>query len=408
MEGFFTKKETESTTRPGGKVHSCHACGLYKSCKSPRMKPFGNFKKGIMNIGEAPGEAEDMTGKPWQGKVGKLLERTYKSLHVDLFDDCININAVLCRPTDANGHNRAPTNEEVDSCRRTVLQAIEKYKPKLIVLFGNAALYSLIGHRWMKDLSGITKWRGFTIPDQDYKAWLCPVFHPSFVERSESEEVMTVWKKDLINALAKLVDYKFPIYEEPQIEYLTDLSPLRRIKSGAIIAIDYETTGLKPHAVGHRIICASVADSPDHVYTFLIPKTKSEIQPFINLLRHPRIEKMAHNIKFEDTWSMVRLRQEVINWRWDSMQAAHILDNRPGITGLKFQAYVNFGIVDYSSDIAPYLQAVDNNNGNGINRIQELLKKPGGKDRLLKYCALDSALEYKLAMLQKSEILLPF
>ena len=58
-EGFFTRKETESKTRPNGKTLSCTSCGLYKRVISPKMQPFGNFKKGIMNIGEAPGEIED-------------------------------------------------------------------------------------------------------------------------------------------------------------------------------------------------------------------------------------------------------------------------------------------------------------------------------------------------------------
>jgi len=85
IEGFFTKKEVESITRPGGKAGTCVTCGLHRTCTTPQMKPFGNFKKKILNIGEAPGEVEDKVGRPWQGKVGKLLQRTYASLGVDLF-----------------------------------------------------------------------------------------------------------------------------------------------------------------------------------------------------------------------------------------------------------------------------------------------------------------------------------
>ena len=72
-QGFFTLKETESDSRKNGKIHSCASCGLYRNCRHPKMKPFGNFKKGILNIGEAPGDIEDQRGKPWQGKTGQLL-----------------------------------------------------------------------------------------------------------------------------------------------------------------------------------------------------------------------------------------------------------------------------------------------------------------------------------------------
>jgi DNA polymerase len=408
MQGFFTKKEIESST-PDGRTLSCVSCGLYKDCQSPRMAAYGNFKKKIMNIGEAPGEMEDKNGKPWQGRTGKALQQMYKKLGVDLFEDCININAVNCRPMDEKGGNRTPTNHEIDCCRRIVLKAIDTHKPKVIVLLGYPAVYSIIGHRWKKDLTSLSKWRGWTIPDQDYKAWVCPTFHPSYVERSDSKEVSTVWEQDLRQAFEK-VNTPFLLYKEPKITELTDLSPLNEITHGPV-AIDYETTGIKPHAAGHRIVSTSIAINENEVFVFVMPETRRELRPLIDLLRNDSIGKMAHNMKFEEAWSVERLKQNVVNWWWDSMLAAHVLDNRQGVTGLKFQAYVQFGIIDYSSEVEPFLQAMDNTNANSINKIDALLKKPGGKSTLLKYNALDSIYEYRLAMMQMkliSENCLPF
>jgi DNA polymerase len=408
MGGFFTKKEMESSSRPDGKTYSCVSCGLHKFCKSPKMEPFGNFKKGILNIGEAPGEAEDRVGKPWQGKTGKLLERMYASLGIDLFDDCLNINAINCRPE----NNRTPDNYEIDCCRKIVLRVIDERKPKLIIALGNSAIYSLFGRRWKKDLGGITKWRGWTIPDQDLNAWVCPTFHPSYVERENAQEVDTIWKGDLKQAFELVVGNRsvpFPVYKDPHVEFIADLSRLRKeIPSGSIVAFDYETTGLKPHAEGHRIICASVATSGDHVYTFFIPDRRKDVLPFIELLKDPTIGKMAHNMKFEEEWSSEIFLTPVQNWEWDSMLAAHLLDNRQGVTGLKFQTFVNFGVADYASEISPYLHSTDYKNGNAFNQIQTLLDLPGGREKLLMYCALDSIFQYKLAMKQRSEILLPF
>jgi DNA polymerase len=423
---FFTKKETESKSRPDGKIYSCISCGLQKKCTNPKMEPFGNFKKGILNIGEAPGEIKDQRGKPWQGKTGKLLERTYKELGIDLFEDCLNINAVNCQPTDEAGNNRPPTNYEVECCRASLLKIISEYKPKVINLFGNTALYSLIGHRWKKDLGTISKWRGFTIPDQDFNAWICPMFHPSYIERSFFASVSnrkqtsveeTIWIQDLKQSIELLSTqtyenkefllHPFPKYVEPKIEIIEDLSILTQLKKVSEIAFDYETTGLKPHAYGHRIICCAIADSSDHAFVFMMPQTRNGRQPFVDVLADPSIGKMAHNMKFEEAWSVVRLKQPVQNWIWDSMLCAHILDNRPGITGLKFQAYINFGIVDYSSEIAPYLSAEDDTNDNSLNRIGKLLTTAGGIEKLLHYCALDAVYEYRLAKKQQMEFL-PF
>jgi len=405
MSGFFNKKETESKSRPGGKVLSCASCGLYKDAKSPKIKAYGKGKKGILIIGEAPGEVEDRKGLPWQGKTGRILRLTLKELGVDLFEDCSCINAVNCRPKD----NRTPTDYEIDCCRAIMVsKAIKSFSPTVILLLGNAALKSFMAHRWQKDLGGIAKWRGWSIPDQDYKCWILPTFHPSYIEREKGKEVQTIWEQDLKTAL-ELSKKPFPAFPTPDIQYITDLSILTHIKHS--FAFDYETTGLKPHGIDHRIVCASVAVNPEKVYTFMLPKTKQERKPFTDLLQEYTIGKMAHNMKFEDAWTRNKLRVNVAGWDFDSMLAAHVLDNRKGVTGLKFQTYVTFGVVDYASEITPYLIAVDQKNGNSINRIDELLKKPGGERMLLKYCALDSHYQYNLAMKQIEELkyqFLPF
>jgi uracil-DNA glycosylase len=374
------------------------------------MKPYGEFRKGILNIGEAPGELEDRKGKQWQGKVGKLLEETYRSLGINLFEDCLNINAVNCRPTDEKGANRSPTNYEIECCRRHVLSTIEQYKPKVIVLFGNSPVYSLLNTRWKGKLGGITKWRGWTIPDQELKAWICPTFHPSFVHRSSSREVTTIWEQDLERIVSK-VSEPFPKSIEPEIHYIENLKVLNRVvKPRQLVAIDYETTGIKPHAKGHRIVCVSVAVSENKAYVFMMPEDKEKREPFINLLANKSIRKTAQNMKYEENWSVVQLNQSVQGWEWDSMLVSHQLDNRVGITGLKFQAYVNFGIAEYDSEVNPYLKS-SGSDGNSLNKVDQLLQIPGGKKTLMKYCALDTIYEYRLAMRQMKIIgyeILPF
>lgn len=407
MKPFFNTQQTTSVSRPDGKGRSCISCGLYKDVITPHMKPYGNFKKRILNIAEAPGLEEDQAGKPFQGKTGQLLQRTYKKLGIDLFEDCLNINSCLCRPTDKSGNNRTPTNQEIENCRRTVLQLIKDVQPHVIVLLGGSALYSLLGHRWRKNLGGISKWRGYTIPDWDFNAWLCPTFHPSYIERSDTggvEEV--IWLQDL-RQMIDCVDTPLPVYKEPVIEIIQDLSILDTITNGRV-AFDFETTGLKPHAIGHRIVCCAVADTPDHAWVFMIPETQSGRKPLVNLLANPNVGKCAHNMKFEEAWSVVRLNQSVENWLWDSMLAAHILDNRTGITGLKFQVYINFGVVDYASEIAPYLEG-DDTNANSFNKVLDLIKTADGRHKLLTYCGYDAIYERRLAEQQMELIgVLPF
>lgn len=405
---FFRRKKTKTNSKPKEKVFSCSSCGLYENCISPRMKPYGNFKKEILNIAESPGELEDSRGLPFQGRAGKLLQRTYKKLGIDLFEDCLNINSVSCRPMNSNGENREPTNNEINNCRRRVLKVIEEYKPKMIILLGNAALITVIGHRWKKDLGKITKWRGFTIPDQDFKAWICPAFHPSYVLRNEGGIEELVWEKDLKGAFDR-IDAPLPQHREPKIEIIDDLSLLNYTTIGNIkartvpseIAFDIETTGLKPHAKGHEIVCAAIADSPEHAYVFMLPKTRKELKPLLDLLSNENINKVIANSKFELTWCKVILRTDIKGHIDDTMIAAHIFDNRQGITGLKFQVYVCFGIIDYASEISPYLEG-DKTNANSFNKIKELIALPDGKEKLLKYNGYDAIYEFRLKLLQQT------
>ena len=407
MKGFFTREQTKSKSRPDGKTYSCASCGLYQYVLSPRMEAHGNFKKGILNIGEGPGEDEDRKGKPWQGKVGRRLQRMYRRFGIDLFEDCLNINAVNCKPP----NNRNPSDYEIACCRAKVLNLIEQYQPHVIMVFGNAAIKSILGHRWKKDLGGITKWRGWTIPDRDLGVWVCPTYHPSFIERGQDEAVETIWEQDLERAFTKM-DESLPKHEDERnyVNIIKDETEMEQVlnnvqmgNKGELACVDYETTGLKPHARGHRIVAAGIATSSEQSYAFLMPKRKHQRVKFGRLLASQNVGKIAYNMKFEENWSQVRLGYGVQPWVWDGMLAAHILDNRQGICSLDFQVYTHFGVVDYSSHITPFLKGREPKNANSFNRIYDLIDK-FGEDTLLEYCALDTIFEFKLAQVQAEKL----
>ena len=407
MRGFFEIEKTAPYKSEKG-IHSCVSCGMYKYVLTPRMKPYGKFKEGIMVIGESPGENEDKRGKPWQGKAGRALQRKFKELGISLFDDCISINATSCRAIDKKGANRTPTEFEIACCRQKVINAAKHYKPKVIILLGGVALSSLIGYRWKSNLGGIMKWRGWTIPDGDYNAWVCPTFHPSFIEwQEEKNEVEVIWTSDLKQAFGRASD-PFPgigkiddcvhiVKDEREVEtLLKDLN-----KGKGYMAFDIETTGLKPYNKDdHEIVSISFCNKLNHAHVIPFPTKKKGLQLLKRLLQNPKIEKIAANMKFEDNWLNVLHGIEVTPWGFDTMQAAHILDNRPGITGLKFQSYVQFGVLGYDESVSLYLKSPDSNTP---NRIMELVNDRRSFDRLLLYNGIDSLMTYRLALLQMIE-----
>jgi len=403
MEGFFDTKEIQSDHFKKGKHLSCVSCGLYKHVLSPKIKPYGDFKKKVMVIEEAPGKNEDRRGKPWQGKMGNKLKRKLRHLGFDLFKDAVSLNSCQCRPP----KNATPDTHQIDCCRTKVQQAIHEYKPKVIILLGNCAIESVIGKYWLKDLGGITKWRGWTIPDQNYKAWIVPTYHPSFIDRQKEPEIVNLlWKQDLqkaIDCIEKPMPV-MPVFEDRIVYCYSDrehIKAMQEVAKSKYFAFDYETTGLRPYRKGHKIVCTSAAIKDK---SFVWENTPERNKTFSRILRDMRIKKSSHNVFFEDMWSS-HFISKVNGWDWCSQNTAHILDNRHGITGLKFQTYIHFGIADYDGDVSYYLKSVDQkkHGANSFNRIEHFIQKFGIK-KLLTYCGLDSLFGYKLTMIQKEMI----
>jgi len=386
MAGFFTKEETQSDEFHKGKRIGCHRCTLYSESREVSV---GNFKKGILNVFEY---AEGGITKWLKSEEGRSVASIYDSFGVDIVEDCLNICAVAC----ANAFKQI-TEKEIINCRKTVFKLVKERQPKLINVFGSVSMRSIIGSRFSGAVGEFAKWQGWVIPDQDFKCWVAFIWAPHHIKVSNSSAVDNIWKRDIRVALSH-VDKAWLRDKKPNIEIIEDLSVLANIKS-RLVSVDYETTGIKPHAPGHRVICASVADTPDHCFAFMMPTSKRGRIRFLNLMWSEHIQKMAHNLKFEEAWTVNRLRQPVRGWYWDSMLAAHILDNRPGVTGLKFQTYVNFGIVDYSSEISPYLQS-EGKSANELNTINELVDTFGGREKLLRYCGNDTIYQYRLALKQ--------
>jgi len=397
-KGFFTHEELIANHKPRRRtIQRCGGCKLNDKCLSPNMPPSGEGRLGLLFLAEAPGEEEDRRGTQLIGKAGQYLRQHLRPLGIDLDRDARKHNAVTCRPP----NNRTPTPTEVEGCRPMVFKELKEYPPKVVVLLGGTAVRSYFGDRADGEMS-VGRWRGRTIPDQENNCWVCPTFHPSYLLRGSCPEVAeVVFNQDLRQAVDLL---NVPIRRHPSFddciwttqdedeaidfiqEVINDPPP--------VAAVDYETTGIKPHAVGHRIVCASIADSPFRSGAF--PVTE-KVRPHLKAFLESPIPKIAANLGFEDVWSRVLLDAIVDGWTWDTVLAAHVHDNRrgSGVNGVKSQALFHFGVMDYSSHISPFLRSKDDSNANAFNRIHEVDIRS-----LLRYCAIDSLVEHWLGNLQ--------
>ena len=397
MKGFFSSQELYKHARKQRQstVAKCGECKLYKSCMSPKMDVGGNGKQKILLVAEGPGGIEDKRNDQLVGNVGSYLNRkTKRKFDIDIHEDCWKINSVNCRPP----NNRTPTNKEINACRPKVMKAIQDYQPHIIIPLGTPAIHSLLGDRWKKDLGSITKWRGWTIPDKDLKAWVCPTFHPSYVNRETTPEVAElIFEQDLERAFnlinAPLPDFVYES-EEDKIEIIRRKDDIETylqkllLQGPPVTAFDYETTGLKPDKDVHEILTCSISEGPNHAVAF--PMVEGIMPTFKDYLRSNYIWKIAANMGYEINWSREMLDCEVNNLLMDCCLGAHIEDNRRKITSVKFQTYVRYGVCDYDSHLDEYKKS---KTGYDRNRFKELPLRD-----ILTYNGLDSMFEYRIGM----------
>lgn len=397
MNGFFqssdiSQKSTDSL------IPKCGACGIYKLCKSPKMPVTGEGRKGILIMGEAPGGEEDERNEQFVGKSGQFLRSTLEKFDIDLDRDCWKTNALICRPPE----NRTPTSDEIEYCRPNLTSTINDLNPRIIIPMGGSAVRSLLGPLWREDTGPVSKWVGCKIPSQRYNSWICPTYHPSYVNRMEDSKegpVVKLWFERHIDAAIKLSGRPWNVIPnfKNEVECILSSEYAKTrieeiIESGKALAFDYETNRLKPDHPSAEIICCSISTGDK---TFAYPWVGEAIKATGELLKSEN-PKIGANIKFEDRWTREEFGFPVNNWVWDCMLSAHHLDNRSGITGLKMQSFLRLGQEDWSHNIKPYLTTTDEN---GVNRIKEI-----DMGTLLVYCAIDSKVEYELAKLQRKEM----
>ena len=136
----------------------------------------GPLDADLMIIGEAPGEDEDLSGRPFVGRAGRLLDQILASVELDRNDVYVT-NLVKFRPPG----NRNPRPHEIEASAPVLLQQIRLLRPRLIATLGN------VPTRWFLD-----KAEGITTLHGTWHDWngvrVMPLYHPAYLLRNPSRE----------------------------------------------------------------------------------------------------------------------------------------------------------------------------------------------------------------------------
>lgn len=139
----------------------------------------GNPQARVMLVGEGPGQQEDLSGIPFVGPAGQLLDQMLEIIDLDRSRYYIT-NIVKCRPP----HNRDPLAAEQDACIGYLREQTRLIQPKLIVCLGRISAMRLIRPDYR-----ITREHGQWVQKGDF--WLTAIYHPSALLRDESKRPET-------------------------------------------------------------------------------------------------------------------------------------------------------------------------------------------------------------------------
>jgi uracil-DNA glycosylase len=164
-------------------ARDCQACDLWAR-GTQTVFGEGGGRADVMFVGEQPGDAEDLAGKPFVGPAGKVLDRALQAAGIDRAAVYVTnvVKHFKWEPRGKRRIHKKPNAGEIAACRPWLDTEIELVKPRAIVCLGSTAAQALLGREFK-----VTKHRGEFVPSSLAPLVLATV-HPSSILRAPDDE----------------------------------------------------------------------------------------------------------------------------------------------------------------------------------------------------------------------------
>jgi uracil-DNA glycosylase len=170
-ERIAPAKKAEALQAIQNLIGDCTRCPLAYAGRHKIVFGDGDPNAELMFVGEGPGADEDMSGLPFVGKAGQLLNNMITAMGLKR-EQVYIANIVKCRPPG----NRTPEYVEASTCSPFLLEQIDVVQPKVIVALGGTAATYLLGVK--QSLSSLRgQWYGVR------GAKVAVTYHPAFLLR---------------------------------------------------------------------------------------------------------------------------------------------------------------------------------------------------------------------------------
>jgi uracil-DNA glycosylase family protein len=177
----------------------CQACDLYKR---GTQIVFGEGARNaeLMLVGEQPGDQEDLSGHPFVGPAGKLLDRVLAEAGIDRTRVYVTnvVKHFKWEPRGKRRIHKKPSASEIAACRPWLDTEIQLVKPRAIVCLGATAAQALLGSQFK-----VTAQRGTFIASA-LAPLVTATVHPSSILRERDDEARHRERERLVDDLRKV------------------------------------------------------------------------------------------------------------------------------------------------------------------------------------------------------------
>jgi DNA polymerase len=178
---FIPDRPTLPKAREASK--DCRGCHLWK-LGTQTVFGEGAKRAELMLVGEQPGNEEDLSGHPFVGPAGKLLDRALADAGIDRAVVYVTnvVKHFKWEPRGKRRIHKKPNAAEIGACRPWLDTEIALVKPRVIVCLGATAAQALLGRQFR-----VTAHRGALVPSP-LAPFVLATVHPSSILRAPDDE----------------------------------------------------------------------------------------------------------------------------------------------------------------------------------------------------------------------------
>ena len=194
---FFPPRKSLKAFRDA--AADCKACDLWKR-GTQTVFGAGARRAEVFFVGEQPGNEEDLTGHPFVGPAGRLLNDALAEAGIDRAQTYVTnvVKHFKWEPRGKRRIHKKPNAGEIAACRPWLEAEIGLVEPKVIVCLGATAAQALLGPKFR-----VSKQRGQFI-ESTLAPYIMATVHPSSILRAPDDETRHAEKRRFIDDLKQV------------------------------------------------------------------------------------------------------------------------------------------------------------------------------------------------------------